>query len=115
MELTKNGVPLFSENNYALLKGRMEVYLLVQGYEVCNTIQNGFTPTADGHGKKNLLNDAKAKNIIISGLIKSAFHKVLGFKPPKMYGTSLRIYMQVTQMSKKQSFKYTEKNLSNSK
>ena len=46
----------------------MEVYLLAQGYEVCDTVQNGFTPTADEQGKKNLVNDAKAKNIIISVL-----------------------------------------------
>ena len=109
MEHTKNGVPLFNENNYALWKGRMEVYLLVQGYEVWDTVQNGFTSTADEKSKKNLVNDAKEKNIIISGLIESAYQI-----PPKIYGTSLRIYMQVTQMSKKKSFKSTEKNLSNS-
>ena len=114
MEHTKNGVPLFHENNYALWKGIMEVYLLEQGYEVWDTVQNGFTSTADEQGKNNLVNDAKAKNIIISGLIESAYHKVLGCKTTKMYGTSLRIYMQVTQMSKKQSFNSIEKNLSNS-
>ena len=115
MEHTKNGVPLFNENNYALGKGRMEVYLLGQGYEVWDTVQNGFTSTMDEQGKKNLVNDAKAKNIIISGLIESTYDKVLGCKTTKMYGTSLRIYMQVTQMLKKKSFKSIEKNLSNSK
>ena len=34
-------------------------------------------------GKKNLVNDAKAKNIIISGLIESTYHKVLGCKTSK--------------------------------
>lgn len=82
MEHTKN-VPLFNENNYALWKGRMEVYLLAQGYEVWDTVQNGFTPTADEQGKKNLVNDAKAKNIIINGLIEYAYHKVLGCKSAK--------------------------------
>ena len=71
----------------------MEVYLLVQGYEVWDIVQNGFTSTTDEQGKKNLVNDAKAKNIIMSGLIEFSYHKVLGCKPPKMYGTSLRIYM----------------------
>ena len=113
MEHTKNGVPLFNENNYALWKGRMEVYLLAQGYEVWDTVQNGFTSTTDEQGKKNLVNDAKAKNIIISGLIESAYHKVLGCKTAKNVWESLRIYMQVTQISKKQSFKYIEQNLSN--
>ena len=61
MEHTKNGVPLFNKNNYALQKGRMEVYLLVQGYEVWGIVQNGFTSTADEQGKMNLANDAKKK------------------------------------------------------
>ncbi|MBO1694907.1 hypothetical protein, partial [Bacteroides uniformis] len=64
-------------------KGRMEVYLLAQGYKVWDTIQNGFTSTADEKGKKNLVNDAKEKNIIISGLIESTYHKVLGCKTAK--------------------------------
>ena len=93
MEYTKNGVPLFNENNYALWKGRMEVYLLAQGYEVWDIVQNGFTSTADEQGKKNLVNDAKAKNIIISGLIESAYHKVLGCKTAKnVWGKLENIY-----------------------
>ena len=32
MEHTKDGVPLFNENNYAPWKGIMEVYILAQGY-----------------------------------------------------------------------------------
>ena len=83
MEHTKNGIPMFNENNCALSKGRMEVYLLAQCYEVLDTVQNGFTPTTDEQGKKNLVNDAKAKNIIISGLIESAYHKVFGCKTAK--------------------------------
>ena len=54
----------------------MEVYLLEQGYKAWDTVQNGFTPTANEEGKKNLVNDGKAKNIIISGLIESTYHKV---------------------------------------
>ena len=83
MEHTKNGVPLFNENNYALWKGIMEVYLLVQGYKVWDTVQNGFTPTFEEQGKKNLVNDEKAMNIIINGLIEFDYHKVLGCKTAK--------------------------------
>ena len=54
----------------------MEVYLLAQGYEVWDTVQNGFTSTTDEQGKNNLVNDAKAKNIIISGLIESSYQGV---------------------------------------
>ena len=61
----------------------MEFYLLVQGYEVWYTVQNGFTSPADEQCKKNSVNDAKEKNIIISGLIEYAYHKVLGCKTAK--------------------------------
>ena len=61
----------------------MEFYLFVKGYEVWDTVQNGFTSIADEQGKKNLVNDAKAKNIIISGLIESTYHKLLGCKTAK--------------------------------
>ena len=56
---------------------------MAQGYEVWDTVQNGFTSTTDEQGKKNFVNDAKAKNIIISGLIESSYHKVLGCKTTK--------------------------------
>ena len=93
MEHTKNGVPLFNKNNYALWKGRMEVYLLAQGYEVWDTIQNGFTSTMDEQGKKNLINDAKENNISINGIIVSAYHKVLGCKTAKnVWGKLENIY-----------------------
>ena len=61
----------------------MEVYLLAQGYEVWDTVQNGFTSNVDEQGKKNLVNDEKEKNIIISGIIESTYHKVLGCKTAK--------------------------------
>ena len=55
----------------------------MQGYEVWDIVQNGFTSTTDEQGKKNFVNDAKEKNIIIIGLIKSTYHKVLGCKTTK--------------------------------
>ena len=56
---------------------------MAQGYKVWDTVQNGFTSATDEQGKKNLVNDAKEKNIIISWLIESAYHKVLGCKTTK--------------------------------
>ena len=61
----------------------MEFYLLAQGYEVWDTVQNGFTSTTDEQDKNNLVNDAKENNIIIIGLIESSYHKVLGCKATK--------------------------------
>ena len=69
MEYTKNRVSLFNGNNYALWSGRMHVHLLVQGYKVWEIIDKGFTLTQDEQGKKNIIYDAKAKDLIISGLI----------------------------------------------
>lgn len=83
MEHTQNGVPLFNENGHALWKGRMEVYLLAQSYEVWDTLQNVFTPTTDEQCKKNMVNGAKENIIIINGLIESTYHKVMGCKTPK--------------------------------
>ena len=92
----------------------MEVYLLAQGYGVWDTIQNGFISTTDEQGKKNLVNDAKKEILLSVDLLNLLIIRCWVVKMPKMYGTSLRIYMQVTQMSKKQSFKSIEKNLRNS-
>ena len=98
MEHTNNILPLFNENNYALWKGRMEVYLLAQGYEVRDTVQNGFTSTTDEQGRKNLVNDAKKKILLSVDLLNLLIIRCWVVKPPKMYGISLRIYMQVTQI-----------------
>jgi len=77
MENHKNRVPLFNGNNYALWSGIMQVYLLVEGYEVWEILNKGFTPTQDEQGKKNMVYDENAKNIIISEGIKSIYLKVL--------------------------------------
>ena len=61
----------------------MEIYILAQGYKVWDIVHNGFTSTADEQSKNNLVNDAKENNIINSGLIESAYHKVLGCKTAK--------------------------------
>ena len=75
----------------------MQVHLLVQGYEVWEIVDKGFTLTQDEQGKKNMVYDVKAKDLIICGLIESVYLKVLSCKLLKRYGASLKIYMQVTQ------------------
>ena len=77
MEYNKNIVPLFNGNNYALWSGRMQVHLLAQGYKVWEIIEKGFTSTQGEQGKKNMVYDANAKDLIISGLIESVYFKVL--------------------------------------
>eukprot|EP00253_Pinus_taeda_P030350 PITA_30350 len=77
MEYNKNKVPLFNGNKYALWSGRMQVHLLAQGYEVWEIIDKGFTLTQDEQDKKNMVYDAKAKDLIISGLIEFVYLKCI--------------------------------------
>eukprot|EP00253_Pinus_taeda_P001590 PITA_01590 len=93
MEYTKNRVPLFNGNNYALWSRRMQVHLLAQGYEVWEIIDKGFTLTQDEQGKKNMVYDEKDKDLIISGLIESVYLKVLSCKTTKdVWGKLENIY-----------------------
>jgi len=67
--------------------------LLAQGYEVWEIIDKGFTLTQDEQGKKNMVYDAKAKDLIISGLIESVYLKVLSCKTAKeVWGKLENIY-----------------------
>ena len=92
-EYTKNIFPLFSGNNYALWSGRIQVHFLVQGYEVWEILDKGFTPTQDEQGKKNMVYDVKAKELIISGLIEYVYLKVLRCKTNKeVWGKLENIY-----------------------
>ena len=61
----------------------MHVHLLAQVYEVWEIVDKGFTPTHDEQGKKNMVYDTKAKELIISGLIESVYRKVLSCKTAK--------------------------------
>lgn len=65
----------------------MQVYILSQGYEIWSTVENGYTaptsPPIDEVGKKHVENDAKATNAILSGLLKSVYVMVMGFKTTK--------------------------------
>ena len=70
---------------------------MAQGYEVWDTVQNGFTSTVDEQGKKNLVNDANEKILLSMDLLNLFIIMCWVVKLPKMYGTNLRIYMQVTQ------------------
>ena len=86
---------------------------MVQGYEVWDTVQNGFTSTADEQGKNNLENDAKEKNIIINGLIESAYHKVLGCKTAKKVWEKLENIYAGGSNVKEAKLQSVEKNLNN--
>lgn len=80
MEYAKNKAALFNEDNYALWSRRMQVHLLAQGYEVWEIVKQGYQATKDEQGKKNIIKDAKERDIIITGLNQSIYVKVLGYK-----------------------------------
>ena len=61
----------------------MQVHLLAREYEVWEIVDKGFTPTQDEQGKKNMVYDEKAKDLIIIGLIESIYLKVLSCKTDK--------------------------------
>jgi len=75
----------------------MQVYILAQGCDTWDAIENGYTipssPPTNEKGKKLDENDAKTKNFIISGLSKSIYVKVLGCKRAKeIWGEIQSIY-----------------------
>ena len=72
----------------------MQVHLLAQGYEVWEIVDKGFTVTQDEQGKKNMVYDARAKDLIISGLIEYVYLKVLSWKTTKeVWGKLENIYV----------------------
>eukprot|EP00253_Pinus_taeda_P034179 PITA_34179 len=86
----------------------MHVHLLAQGYKVWETIEKGFTSTLDEQGKKNMVYDAKAKDLIINGLIEFVYLKVLSCKTAKkVWGKLENIYASDSQLkeSKLQIFR----------
>lgn len=97
MEYTKNGVPLFDGENYALWNGRMHVYRLAKGYDIWETIKQGYdakaSPPTNEKGWKFVEYDAKSKNSIMSGLTQSVYVKVLGCEITKeLWGKLQNIY-----------------------
>ena len=93
MQYFKNKLPLLNGNNYALWNGRMQIHFLAQGYEVWEIVEKGFIATQDEQGKKNMVYDAKDKDLIISGLIESVYLKVLSCKTTKeVWGKLENIY-----------------------
>ena len=71
VELTENGAPIFDGTNYVIWSIRMRVFLKALGFEVLQSIENGYivptTPPIDPCGKSLSESNVKAKNVILSG------------------------------------------------
>ena len=82
-----NKASLFDGNNYAFWRKRMKYYLMAQGYEIWQIIEDGFIPTKtppiDKSDKRLYVNNAKAMNTILSGLRETKFLKVMQCKSAK--------------------------------
>jgi hypothetical protein len=78
---SKNGAPLFDGTNYSFWSIKMRVFLMAQGFEVWNSVVNGYkaptTPPTDANGRKLHESNSKAMNSILSGLLGSEFVKFM--------------------------------------
>ena len=79
---SSNRAPFFKGDNYGFWKIRMETYISSLGMDVWDAVKNGYTtpvvPPTDAAGKKEFLDDAKAKNALMCGLVDSELVKVMG-------------------------------------
>jgi hypothetical protein len=77
----KNGIPQFDGQNYAFWRRRMKTYVQAQGFEVWKSIVDGYkepvVPPTNENGRKLSLNNSKAKNAILNGLVDSVYVKVM--------------------------------------
>jgi hypothetical protein len=107
--------PYFDGIDYAFWKIRMKVYLQSLGYDVWESVKNGYeTPTNplfDIGAKKLGDNNAKSMNAILEGLSKSEFTKVMHCKSTKEMWDKLKTPMKEMIKSSKKSYKLIGVNL----
>jgi hypothetical protein len=83
----KNGIPQFNGQKYAFCSIRMKTYIQAQGFEIWQSIVDGYTtlavpPTNDKEVKLSQ-NNSKAKNALWNGLSETIFTKVSHCKSAK--------------------------------
>jgi hypothetical protein len=75
----KNGIPQFDGHNYSFWSIRMKAYIQAQGFQVWQSIVDGYTasavpPTSDKAVKLGE-NNSKAINALLNGLSDTVFTK----------------------------------------
>jgi hypothetical protein len=79
--LSSNKSPLFKGDDYSLWKIRMKRYMLSLGFDVWQSVENGYTapatPPTDTAGKKICNDNSRAVNTILGGLKNPIFVKVM--------------------------------------
>ena len=79
--------PIFDGTNYAFWNIKMEAYLNALGFDVWQSVVDGYSPPAtppiNQVGKKRSENNAKAKHALLCSLTDSEFTKVMRCKSAK--------------------------------
>ena len=81
-----NKAPIFNGTNFAFWMVRMRTYLMSQGVDVWEVVETGYTKPAVLLSKDEKLEftlNAKAMNVILSGLAESEFVKVMNHQTAK--------------------------------
>jgi hypothetical protein len=86
-KLYKNGILQFNGNKYAFWRIRMKTYMQAQGFEIWQSIVNGYTtptiPPTNDKEVKLVQNNSKSKNALLNGLSETVFTKVAHCKSAK--------------------------------
>jgi hypothetical protein len=82
----KNGIPQFDGQKYAFWSIRMKAYIQAQGFQVWQSIVDGYTTPAVKLGETN----SKAINALLNGLSDTVFTKVAHCKSAKEIWDKLR-------------------------
>ena len=83
----KNGIPQFDGHKYAFWSIRMKTYIHAQGFEIWQSIVDGYTtpvvmPTNEKEVKLSQ-NNSKATNSLLNGVSETVFTKVSHCKSSK--------------------------------
>jgi hypothetical protein len=95
--LYKNVIPQFDGHKYAFWSIRMKTYIHAQGFQVWQSIVDGYTtptiPLTNDKAMKCGENNSKAKNALLNGLSDTIFTKVAHCKSAKeIWGKLRNIY-----------------------
>jgi hypothetical protein len=83
----KNGIPYFDGQKYAFWSIRMRTYIQAQGFQVWQSIVDGYTtpvvPPTNDKALKLSENNFKSTNALLNGLNDTVFTKVAHYKSAK--------------------------------
>ncbi|XP_057833096.1 uncharacterized protein LOC131043884 [Cryptomeria japonica] len=86
--------PVFDGTNYAFWSIKMKAYLNTLGYDVWQSVVDGYTPPStpltDAAGKRKSENNAKAEHALLCSLVDSEFTKVMHCKSAKEIWNNLK-------------------------